>query len=200
MCPGGEIVNASSEAGTMAINGMSYSNRSSAFSNSAIVVTCHADDYKSTDPLAGVEFQKEIERKAFNAGGGKWEAPAQNLMDFLSGRISVRLNKNSFKMGTVAADMNEIFPTFICEALVMAFSKWKEDYPLFVSDNAILLGAETRTSCPVRIKRNDKYESVNIKNLYPIGEGSGYAGGITSSATDAIRAVEGSLSTIDSLN
>jgi uncharacterized FAD-dependent dehydrogenase len=196
MCPGGEIVNASSEAGTMAINGMSYSNRSSAFSNSAIVVTCHADDYKSTDPLAGVEFQKEIERKAFNAGGGKWEAPAQNLMDFLSGRISVRLNKNSFKMGTVAADMNEIFPTFICEALVMAFSKWKEDYPLFVSDNAILLGAETRTSCPVRIKRNDKYESVNIKNLYPIGEGSGYTGGITSSATDAIRAVEASLSTI----
>ncbi len=196
MCPGGEIVNASSEDGMMAVNGMSYSNRSSAFSNSAIVVTCHTDDYKSTDPLAGVEFQKEIERRAFNAGGGKWAAPAQNLMDFLSGRISVRLNKNSFKMGSVPADMNELFPTFVCEALVMAFSKWKEGYPLFVSDNAILLGAETRTSCPVRIKRNDKYESVNIKNLYPIGEGSGYAGGITSSATDAIRAVERSLSTI----
>ena len=133
MCPGGEIVNASSEEGMMAINGMSYSKRSSAFSNSAIVVTCHTDDYKSTDPLAGVEFQKEIERKAFHAGGGKWEAPAQNLMDFLSGRISVRLNKNSFKMGVVSADMNEIFPAFVREALVMAFSKWKEDYPLFVS-------------------------------------------------------------------
>jgi uncharacterized FAD-dependent dehydrogenase len=100
-------------------------------------------------------------------------------------------------MGTAAADMNEIFPAFVREALVMAFNKWKEDYPLFISDKAILLGAETRTSCPVRIKRNDKYESVNIKNLYPIGEGSGYAGGITSSATDAIRAVEGSLSTIN---
>ena len=197
MCPGGEIVNASSEAGMMAVNGMSYSNRLSLFSNSAIVVTCHIDDYKSTDPLAGVEFQKEIERKAFNTGGGNWAAPAQNLMDFLSGRNSVCLNKNSFKMETVAADMNEIFPTFICEALVMAFNKWKEDYPLFVSDNAILLGAETRTSSPVRIKRNDKYESVNIKNLYPIGEGSGYTGGITSSATDAIKAVEGSLSTIN---
>jgi len=196
MCPGGEIVNASSEDGMMALNGMSYSNRSSAFSNSAIVVTCHTDDYKSIDPLAGLKFQKEIERKAFNAGGGTWEAPAQNLMDFLSGRTSVRLNNNSFKMGTAAADMNQIFPTFICEALVMAFSKWKEDYPLFVSDHAILLGAETRTSSPVRIKRNDKYESVNIKNLYPIGEGSGYTGGITSSATDAIRAVEASLSTI----
>jgi uncharacterized FAD-dependent dehydrogenase len=196
MCPGGEIVNASSEAGMIALNGMSYSNRSSAFSNSAIVVTCHTGDYKSIDPLAGVEFQKEIERKAFNAGGSSWEAPAQNLMDFLSGKISVRLNNNSFKMGTVAADMHEIFPTFICEALVMAFSKWKEDYPLFVSDHAILLGAETRTSSPVRIKRNDRYESVNIKSLYPIGEGSGYTGGITSSATDAIRAVEASLSTI----
>jgi len=195
MCPGGEIVNASSEAGMMAINGMSYSKRSSAFSNSAIVVTCHSDDYKSTDPLAGVEFQKEIERKAFNAGGGNWEAPAQNLMDFLSGKISVRLNKNSFKMGTVPADLNEIFPVFVREALAMAFNKWKEDYPLFVSDNAILLGAETRTSSPVRIKRNDKHESVNIKNLYPIGEGSGYTGGITSSAIDAIKAVENSLST-----
>jgi uncharacterized FAD-dependent dehydrogenase len=181
----------------MAINGMSYSNRSLPFSNSAIVVTCHTDDYKSTNPLAGVKFQKEIERKAFDAGGGTWEAPAQNLMDFLSGKISVRLNKNSFKMGTEAADMNKIFPTFVCEALVMAFSKWKEDYPLFVSDHAILLGAETRTSSPVRIIRNDRHESVNIKNLYPIGEGSGYTGGITSSAIDAIKAVEDSLSTID---
>jgi uncharacterized FAD-dependent dehydrogenase len=197
MCPGGEIVNASSEDGMMAVNGMSYSKRLSPFSNSAIVVTCHTDDYKSTDPLAGVEFQKEIERKAFNAGGGRWEAPAQNLMDFLSGRISVRLNKNSFKMGVVAADVNSIFPAFVCEALVMAFNKWKEDYPLFVSDNAILLGAETRTSSPVRIKRNDKYESVNVKKLYPIGEGSGYTGGITSSAVDAIKAVEASLSTLD---
>jgi uncharacterized FAD-dependent dehydrogenase len=196
MCPGGEIVNASSEAGMMAINGMSYSTRSSAFSNSAIVVTCHVDDYKSTYPLAGVEFQKEIERKAFNAGGGTWEAPAQNLTDFLSGKASLRLNKNSFKMGTVPADMNEIFPAFVREALVMAFSKWKEDYPLFVSDHAILLGAETRTSSPVRIKRNDRHESVNIKNLFPIGEGSGYAGGITSSAIDAIKAVEDSLSAI----
>jgi uncharacterized FAD-dependent dehydrogenase len=93
----------------------------------------------------------------------------------------------------VAADMNEILPQFVNESLLNAFNKWKEDYPLFVSNHAILLGAETRTSCPVRIKRNEKYESVNIKNLYPIGEGSGYAGGITSSAVDAIKAVECSL-------
>jgi uncharacterized FAD-dependent dehydrogenase len=143
--------------------------------------------------LAGIEFQKDIERKAFNAGGGRWEVPAQNLVDFLCGRISESLNRNSYKMGTVAADMKKIFPQFVNESLLNAFNKWKEDYPLFVSNHAILLGAETRTSCPVRIKRNEKYESVNIKNLYPIGEGSGYAGGITSSAADAIKAVECSL-------
>ena len=196
MCPGGEVVNASSENGLMVVNGMSYSSRSSEFSNAALVVTCHTDDYKSTDPMAGIEFQTDIERKAFNAGGGRWEVPAQNLVDFLSGRTSVDLNRNSFKMGTVAANMNEIFPKFISDTLLNAFRSWEEDYPLFVSDHAILLGAETRTSSPVRIKRSEKYESVNIKNLYPIGEGSGYTGGITSSAADAIKAVEASLSAV----
>ncbi len=193
MCPGGEVINASSENGMLVVNGMSYSSRSSAFSNSALVVTCHTDDYKSTNPLAGIEFQKDIERKAFNAGGGRWEVPAQNLVDFLCGSISVDLNEYSYKMGAVSVNMNEIFPAFVNETLLTAFNKWKEAYPLFVSDHAILLGAETRTSCPVRIKRSEKYESVNIKNLFPIGEGSGYTGGITSSAADAIKAVECSL-------
>jgi hypothetical protein len=200
MCPGGEVINASSEYGLLVVNGMSSSKRASAFSNSALVVTCHTKDYKSTDPLAGIEFQKKIERKAFDAGGGIWKVPAQNLVDFLSGRISGSLNINSYKMGSAAANMNDIFPEFVSEALATAFNKWKEDYPLFVSDHGILLGAETRTSSPVRIKRNENYESVNIKNLYPIGEGSGYTGGITSSAADAIRAVEVSLSNIDGLN
>src|SRR4030067_3189106 len=101
MCPGGEVINASSENGMLVVNGMSYSSRSSAFSNSAIIVTCHTDDYGSTHPLAGIEFQKHMERKAFNAGGGRWEVPAQNLVDFLSGRTSGNLNKNSFVMGAV---------------------------------------------------------------------------------------------------
>jgi hypothetical protein len=178
----------------MVVNGMSYSQRSSAFSNAAIVVTCHRSDYKSTDPLAGIEFQKHIERKAFEAVGGSWEVPAQNLMDFLDGRTSNRLNSNSYRMGAIAANMNDILPQFVCKALLAAFSTWKEAYPLFVSDHALLLGAETRTSSPVRIKRNATYESVNVKNLYPIGEGSGYTGGITSSAADAMKAVAGSLS------
>ncbi|MDO8282666.1 MAG: dehydrogenase [Thermodesulfovibrionia bacterium] len=193
MCPGGEVVNASSEDGMLVVNGMSYANRSSAFSNSAIVATCHTTDYGSAHPLAGLEFQKDIERKAFAAGGGDWKVPAQNLMDFLCGRSSASLNKTSYKMGAESVPMNTILPGFINEALLTAFNHWKEDYPLFVSGHAILLGAETRTSSPVRIMRNEKYESVNIKNLYPIGEGAGYAGGITSSAADAIKAVEFSL-------
>ena len=193
MCPGGEVVNASSEKGMMALNGMSYSRRSSPFSNSAIAVTCRTDDYKSASPLAGIEFQRDMERRAFSAVGGTWKAPAQNLMDFLNGKISRTLNENSYKMGVASVCMNEILPEFVCESLTAAFNKWKVDYPLFVSEHAILLGAETRTSSPVRIKRNEKYESVNMKNLYPIGEGSGYTGGITSSAADAIKAVEACL-------
>lgn len=196
MCPGGEVLNASSEHGMLVVNGMSYSQRASAFSNAAIVVTCHNEDYSSTDPLAGIEFQKKIEQKAFHAGGGNCTIPAQNLPDFLSRKVSDKLNVNSCATGTVAADLHEIFPVFINDALMTAFGTWEKTYPSFVSSNAILMGAETRTSAPLRIMRNKKFESVNIKNLYPIGEGSGYTGGITSSAADAIRAVEAVMSTL----
>ena len=194
MCPGGEVVNASSEQGMLVLNGMSYSQRSSPFSNSALVVRCHSSDYSSGSPLAGIAFQQNIERKAFKAGGGKWEVPAQNLMDFLGERGPSALNKNSYKMGAVPADMKDIFPGFIIDELKAAFTKWKEEIPLFLSNNAILLAAETRAASPVQIKRNDRFESVNVKGLYPLGEGSGYTGGITSSAADAIKAVHSYLS------
>ena len=190
MCPGGEILNASSEDGMMVLNGMSCSGRDSAFSNAAIVVSCHTDDYRSANPLAGMEFQKEIERRAFQAGGGDWAVPAQNLEDFMGGRSSGGLNENSYRMGAVAVNLKDLFPEFVNELLLAAFNKWKQQEPLLVSRQAILFGAETRTSSPVRIKRNNNCESVNIKNLYPIGEGSGYTGGITSSAADAIKAVD----------
>ncbi|MDD3813464.1 MAG: dehydrogenase [Desulfocapsaceae bacterium] len=190
MCPGGEVVNASSEPGMLVLNGMSYSQRSSPFSNAALVVSCHVEDYPSSSPLAGIELQKDIERKAFAAGGGNWQVPAQNLMAFLGESSSAGLHQTSYKMGVVSADMKQIFPGFVVEELSAAFHKWREQVPLFVSNQAILLAAETRTSSPVRIQRNERYESVTIKNLYPIGEGSGYTGGITSSAADAIRAVE----------
>lgn len=190
MCPGGEIVNASSEHGLLVLNGMSYSERSSPFSNAALVVSCHVEDYKATSPLAGLAFQREIENKAFQAGGGQWRVPAQNLMQFLGEDSATGLHDNSYKMGAVPADLRDIFPSFVSEELVAAFRQWQAEVPLFVSEEAILFGAETRTSAPVRLTRNEHYESVNVQGLYPIGEGSGYTGGITSSAADAIKAVE----------
>jgi uncharacterized FAD-dependent dehydrogenase len=190
MCPGGEVVNAASTPGMLVLNGMSYSDRSSPFSNGALVVSCHTNDYNSDSPLAGLAFQEKIEREAFRAGGGNWAVPAQNLMDFLGERKSSVLNENSYKMGAVSADLRDLFPGFVISELLVAFQKWKAEVPLFVSHHAILLGAETRTSSPVRISRTEQYESVNTKNLYPIGEGAGYTGGITSSAADAIKAVE----------
>jgi uncharacterized FAD-dependent dehydrogenase len=190
MCPGGEIVNASSEEGMLALNGMSYSARNSEFSNAAILVSLDTADYKSGHPLSGIAFQRDIERKAFLAGGAHWKTPAQNLLDFLRHKPSVTLNRNSCKMGAFGASMDTIFPSFICETFREAFTNWETEYPLFVSDEAIIMGAETRTSSPVRIKRRKNFESVNMRNLYPIGEGSGYSGGINSAAVDAIRAVE----------
>jgi uncharacterized protein len=183
----------------MVVNGMSYSRRSSSFSNAALVVTCHNTDYGSTDPLAGIEFQRAIERKAFEAGGGRWEVPAQNLLDFQKKQVSSHLNIHSYKMGATPADLHDILPTFVSETLITAFNIWKADYPLFVSHHAILLGAETRTSSPVKMTRKLSYESENVRGLYPIGEGSGYTGGITSSAIDALKAVEAGLSAYSSL-
>ena len=138
---------------------------------------------------AETAIQKEIERRAFNAGGGNWSVPGQNLFDFLNNKSSKELNINSYKMGAVSADLRALFPEFIIKQLLEAFEKWKEELPLFISREAVLLGPETRTSSPVRILRNSTFESINTKNLYPIGEGSGHSGGISSSAADAIVAV-----------
>ena len=190
MCPGGEVINASSEQGGLALNGMSYAARGSAFSNSAIAVTCRTADYGSAHPLAGIEFQRGIERKAFAAGGGNWAAPAQNLRDFLSGTLSGSLNSNSCRLGVRSADLSGLFPAFITETLRDAFNEWAPGYPLFTGADALLLAPETRTSSPVKIRRGSDYMSLNVKNLYPIGEGSGYTGGITSAAADALKAVE----------
>jgi len=189
-CPGGEVVNASSEKGLLVVNGMSYSKRDSLFSNTAFIITCRTSDYPSASPLAGMEFQRAIEQKAYNAGGGSFSVPAQNLPDFLAGKTSAVLNKNSCKIGVKTVNLEEIFPGFINETLRAAFNSWKTAYPSFVSGEGLLLAPETRTSCAVKIKRTLQYEAVNAANLYPIGEGAGYTGGITSSAADGIKAVE----------
>lgn len=190
MCPGGEVVNASSEEGGLVLNGMSYAARSSPFSNAALVVSCHLSDYPGKGPLAGLTLQREIEEKAFRAGGSDWKAAAQTLKDFSEKKTGGNLPENSFKMGVQAGDMHDIFPSFILDQLHAAFEQWKKEQPLFVSEEAILMAAETRTSSPVRVLRKENFESINVCGLFPIGEGSGHTGGITSSAADAIHAVE----------
>ncbi|HCC49042.1 MAG TPA: dehydrogenase [Elusimicrobia bacterium] len=190
MCPGGEVVNASSEQGLLALNGMSYAARASAYSNSAIAVTCAVSDYGPAHPLAGLEFQKRIERAAFLAGGSDWKVPAQGLRDFMEGRLSPSLNANSYKMGAQSADLAAVFPPFVGATLRAAFIQWRQQCPLFTGSDAILMGSETRTSSPVKLRRGEDFQSVTIRGLYPIGEGSGYTGGITSAAADAIKAVE----------
>ncbi len=194
MCPGGEMLNASSENGMLVVNGMSYSRQSSKFSNAGMIVTCKTTDYPSDSPLAGIEFQKDIERKAFQAGGGDWKVPAQNLVDYMSGKSSGELNENSCATGAQAADLKALFPDFVNDALKTTFSRWEKEYPSFITAQAILIGAETRTAAPLRILRGKNFESVTTKGLFPIGEGAGYSGGITSSATDGIKAVQTVLS------
>ncbi len=189
MCPGGEVVNASSEQGGLVLNGMSYSRRDMPFSNAALVVTCQATDYPGDGPLAGIDFQRAIESRAFRAGGSEWSAPAQNLLDFLGEKGGEGLPDSSYRMGLAHADLAAILPDFVTDGLRAAFRQWKTEVPLFVSGQAILMAAETRTSSPVRMLRDASCQSVSIKGLYPLGEGAGYAGGITSSAADAIKAV-----------
>lgn len=187
MCPGGEIINAASENGRLTLNGMSNSKRDGQFSSAAIVAAVTTDDFGGSDPLAGIEFQRQMEAKAFVKG---WQAPAQNLMDFLSATKSTKIIPNSYKLGTVSTDLKTILPEFISSKLTAAFKQWSGRFPLFVSEKAVLLAPETRTSSPVRILRGQDRRSVSLANLYPVGEGAGYAGGITSSAVDAIKTVE----------
>ncbi len=188
MCPGGYVVNASSEKGLLAINGMSNHNRNSINANSAIIVTVSQTDYGS-NPLDGIEFQKNIEQKAYNLGKGK--IPIQLFKDFVNNQKSTQLGKIKpvFKGEYTLTNLNEIYPSYINEALKEAILAFDNKIKGFARDDAILAGGETRTSSPVRIKRDNNFMT-NIKGIYPIGEGSGYTGGITTSAIDGIKMAE----------
>ncbi|MBN2802444.1 MAG: dehydrogenase [Deltaproteobacteria bacterium] len=193
MCPGGEIINASSSEGHLTVNGMSYSSRAGQFSNGAIVATVKLDDYKNNHPLAGILFQEKIEKKGFIAGGKTFKAPAENLFNFLDKTNNNEPGPSSYKMGLIQTELKELLPTFIINQLKNAFHKWELSYPLFIDERAILVGFETRTSSLVKILRTEKFESSNIIGLYPIGEGSGYTGGITSAAADGLKAVDAAI-------
>lgn len=188
MCPGGYVVNASSEEGRLAINGMSYNDRGGENANSAIIVTVTPDDF-GDNPLDGVEFQRKLEEKAFNASNGK--IPVQLLGDFINCKVSEKY-KNivpCFKGNSDFADINDILPQEVCNALKEAFSYFGRRIKGFDNDEAILAAVESRTSSPVRIERDENGVS-SLDGLYPCGEGAGYAGGITSAAMDGIRIAE----------
>ena len=190
MCPGGWIVPAATEPDGVVVNGMSLSRRDSPYANSGFVVSVEPSDYgpDGDGALAGVAFQRAIERAAFRAGGGAFRAPAQRLVDFLAGKTSTSLSEASYRPGIVAADLRAVFPPFVIEALREGLRGIAARVPGFVDERAQLIGAETRTSAPVRILRDpESLESPSLRGLYPAGEGAGYAGGIVSAAIDGAR-------------
>ena len=187
MCPGGYVVNASSELNRLAINGMSYSKRDSGVANSAIIVTVSPDDY-GNNPLDGIEFQRNLEEKAYNLGNGN--IPVQLYGDYKENIISNKFNFDPCIKGKYQfSNINEIFPNYINESLKEAIENFNNKIKGFNRDDTVMAAIESRTSSPVRIERNENFES-NIKGIYPIGEGAGYAGGITTSAIDGLKVVE----------
>ena len=188
MCPGGYVVNASGEEGMLAVNGMSYNDRGGENANSAIIVTVTPDDF-GKEPLDGIAFQRDLERKAFESCGGK--IPTQCLDGFVEGRVTENFGnvKPCFKGGYGFADINGILPTSVCESLKEAFPDFGRKINGFDNGDTILAAVESRTSSPIRIHRDENGES-SLKGLYPCGEGAGYAGGITSAAMDGIRIAE----------
>ncbi|KAJ1262890.1 hypothetical protein BS78_09G143700 [Paspalum vaginatum] len=192
MCPGGQVVLTSTNPSELCINGMSFSRRASKWANSALVVTVSSHDFKpfqSHGPLAGVEFQREFERRAAMMGGGNFVVPAQCVTDFISNRLSVTtLPPSSYRLGVRPSKLHELFPSYITEALQQSIIMIDREMPGFVSSKALLHGVETRTSSPLQILRHgETYESTSLRGLYPIGEGAGYAGGILSAAVDGKR-------------
>jgi uncharacterized FAD-dependent dehydrogenase len=189
MCPGGVVVAAASEEGGVATNGMSDYLRDSPWANSALVVSVGKDDFPGDSPLAGVEFQRRLERAAFAAGGSDYRAPAQNLMAFMGERGGHRV-ASTYRPGVVEADLSLLLPGFVTDTLREGIRSFERKMRGFITAEATLTGVETRTSAPVRIIRGEDLQSPTIKGLYPVGEGAGYAGGIMSSALDGIRAAD----------
>jgi len=189
MCPGGYVVNASSEEGALAVNGMSYHARSGKNANSAVVITVTPDDYGTGHPLAGVEFQRQLEQKAFCAGKGR--IPVQLFGDFCSNKITGRIGDVSpnTKGEYAFANLRAVFPAVISASLEEGIKKFNDRLHGFSSENAVLSGVESRTSSPIRIPRDENLIST-IAGIYPCGEGAGYAGGITSAAMDGLKAAE----------
>lgn len=187
MCPGGEVMNASSEIESVVVNGMSNYKRDGKFANSAILVTVNPSDFKDDHPLAGIAFQRQLEHLAFILGGKDYSVPVQKVEDYLNDTFNEEDVECSVKR-IKYAPLNELFPSFLNKNLKEGLALMNQKFSGFTS-NALLLGVESRSSAPVRFERHQDYQS-NIEGIYPIGEGAGYAGGIMSSAIDGLKCSE----------
>jgi uncharacterized FAD-dependent dehydrogenase len=194
MCPGGFIVPAATAPGEVVVNGMSPSRRDSQFANSGIVVAVEATDFKSYEKygaLAGLRFQAEVEQRACSIAGGTQLAPAQLLQDFVNGKVSANLLETSYQPGLTSVDLKQVLPDFIHNALQQGFKDFGKKMKGYLSNDAQIVGVESRTSSPVKIPRDkESLEHPQIKKLFPCGEGAGYAGGIVSAAMDGERCAE----------
>ncbi len=190
MCPGGTVVAAASEEDTVVVNGMSRHARDGKNANSRVVVSVNPDDFDG-DFTKAIAFQRELERKAFIAGGKNYKAPAQTMDRFMAGKrgMNIKRVQPSYPLGVTESDFNNLFPKFVTDNLRTGLVSMDRKLPGFGASDSVLTGVETRTSSPVRIVRGDDYQS-NIKGLYPTGEGAGYAGGIMSAAVDGVRVAQ----------
>ncbi len=187
MCPGGMVVPSSSEYGGVVTNGMSEFSRDGENANSAVAVSVSPEDF-GKNALDGVEFARKIEQKAYEYGSKNYKAPATTVKGFLEGKPSLKSSVNpTYATGLKECELREIFPKYITDMLETGFKQFERKMKCFGDGNAIMTAPETRTSSPVRITRNDKYCSLSVSNLYPCGEGAGYAGGIMSAGVDGIK-------------
>jgi uncharacterized FAD-dependent dehydrogenase len=191
MCPGGTVVAATSEPGRVVTNGMSQYSRNERNANAGIVVGITPADYPG-GPLAGIDFQRRWEERAFVAGGESYKAPAQRVGDFLAGRASTDLGEviPSYRPGVTPTDLSSCLPDFAIAAIREALPAFGKQIKGFDMDDAVLTGVETRTSSPIRIPRGDDFQSLNTRGLFPAGEGAGFAGGILSAGVDGIKVAE----------
>ena len=190
MCPGGYVVNASSEEHRLAVNGMSYHDRAGENANSAVIVTVTPDDFGSEHPLAGISFQRSLEEKAYQAGQGK--VPVQRFGDFKKDQITTSYGKvhSCMKGASVFGDVRGIFPEEIAQSLEDGITAMDHKIHGFADNDALLSGVESRTSSPIRIERDENFVCASCDWIYPCGEGAGYAGGITSAAMDGMKVAE----------
>jgi len=193
MCPGGIIAPCATDQNEIVVNGWAPSKRNNPHANSGTVIQINLEDVVGADqdPFALLEFQRQIEQKAFELGGGNLVAPAQRMEDFVNNRVSVDLPENSYKPGTRSVDLREVLPKFVYSALQGALPVFGKKMKGYYSNEAILVGVESRTSSPVRIPRDkETLQHPQVTGLYPCAEGAGYAGGIVSAAIDGMNCVD----------